>query len=135
MSDKKLSFFSVLLRFFFRDDLAQSGAGETVIPAVEIQLNALLLTIFASRKVFVPIFIAHNADIDFKGTQDILQILLGDVRHNLVYIYTATKLYIALDNGLRRLIFFRTVQGWVQLQTTDQVIALALGLGEHHDMA
>lgn len=85
-------------------------------------------------KVAVLVLVADNAHVELEGAEDVLEVLLGRVRHDLVDVLAAGQLDAALDDGLGRRVLLGTVQRGVHLQAADQVVALALRIGEHHDV-
>src|SRR5690606_2468280 len=105
-----------------------------MIAAIEIQLDSFFFAVSASRKILVGILIPYDAYIQLKRTEDVFQILLGRVGHDLVHIVASTQLDITLHYRLGRCVFLRPIQRRIHLQSADQVITLTLGLGEHHDV-
>ena len=60
-----------------RDDLAQARAGEAVVTAVEVPLDAGLLAVRATGEVAVLVLVADDALVPLEGEQDVLQNPLG----------------------------------------------------------
>src|SRR5690606_17693026 len=111
------------------------GTGKAVTPFIEIENYIVLLTVIATREIFVLIFRTYNPYINTIKLKDILQILLGRIRNNFIHIFAAFQLNITLHHSLCWFVFLRSVYCRVSLQTNDKVVTLCTRFCQHSYMS
>ena len=99
-----------------------------------MKFDSLFFTIGTHSKIFVFVLFSYDPKIQFETAQDVLQILLGNVRNNFVNVFACLELNITFYNGLNWFVFFRAINGRVKLETNNQIVAMGFGFFKHFDM-
>jgi len=80
-----------------------------VIATVVIQLDSVCLTVVLSYKGFVFVFYPNDVNINFKASQNFIQIFFGYIGHRFINKFAGTYLNIAFNNTLDWFVLFFTI--------------------------
>src|SRR5690606_30883499 len=79
------------IHFFFGYYFSESATRKTMVSFVIIECDAFFFAIGFARKILILIFFPNNSHVYFKRAQDIFQVLLRSIRHNLIYMLAGLK--------------------------------------------